>query len=176
MNNFARKCYLVLSSIKAMFRKKISEKRNSETTEQARWWGPTREHWGSAKVEKGQSLLTGLYRGRFSNERRLQVFVVEILEAKSLRTAKKFLFVKFILRNLETLVPIPWNLGAANEDWILTSKIVAGNVQLSKIYEKTGKLVDTWPKRIYLCRWTGYGFWKMFLSILKTGYIISLFI
>ena len=122
-----------------MFRKKISEKRNSETTEQARWWGPTREHWSSAKVEKGQSLLTGLYRGRFSNERRLQVFVVEILEAKSLRTAKKFLFVKFILRNLETLVPIPWNLGAANEDWILTSKIVAGNVYLSKIYEKNGK-------------------------------------
>ena len=115
-------------SLSHVQKKKISEKRNSETTEQARWWGPTREHWSSAKVEKGQSLLTGLYRGRFSNQRRLQVFVVEILEAKSLRTAKKFLFVKFILRNLETLVPIPWNLGAANEDCILTGKIVAGNV------------------------------------------------
>ena len=29
-----------------------------------------------------------------------------------------------------------------------------------KFTRKTGKLVDTLPKRVYLCRWTGYEFLK----------------
>ena len=32
---------------------------------------------------------------------------------------------------------------------MLTSKIVAGNVKLSKMYEKNGKTRGYWPKRVY---------------------------
>ena len=31
---------------------------------------------------------------------------------------------------------------------MLTSRIVAGNVQLSKMYEKNGKTCGYWPKRV----------------------------
>ena len=138
---------------------------------------PTQENWSSAKVEKGQSLLTGLFCGRFTNKRRLQVFVVEILEKKGLWTANKFLFVKFILRNLRDLSSDSLKLGSSQ--WGLDIDKQNRWRQCLIIENLRGKQENSWilgQNGYIFAAGQGMGCWKMFLSLLKTGYIISLFI
>ena len=100
MNNFARKCYPILSS------KPCSEKKKSVKKETQK---PQNRHDDEDQLENIE-VQQKLKKARVCSRgctvvvsRKNEDFKVEILEAKSLRTANKFLFVKFILRNLRDL-------------------------------------------------------------------------